>query len=61
MPLGPQDIGDSRATGYLLRKTVNREQNQPQRKKFIAVNRDERNCRSEDCFDIRHEDIEFGV
>ena len=31
------------------------------RKKFFAVNKDERSWRSEECFDIRHGDAEFGV
>ena len=28
--------------GYLLRKTANRERNQPRRKKFVAVKKDEK-------------------
>jgi hypothetical protein len=28
--------------GYMLRKDVDREWNQPRRKKFVAVNKDER-------------------
>ena len=28
--------------GYLLRKAANREWNQPRRKKFVAVNKDEK-------------------
>jgi hypothetical protein len=30
-----------RATGYMLRKAANREWNQPRRKQFVAVNKDE--------------------
>ena len=32
----------SRFQGYLLRKAANREWNQPRRKKFVAVNKDEK-------------------
>jgi hypothetical protein len=47
---------------YLLRKAGNRKWNQPRRKKFVAVNKDEkRSWRSEDCFDTRHGDAESGV
>ena len=38
----PKDVRDARAVGYLLRKAANREWNQPKRKKFVAVNKDER-------------------
>ena len=37
----PQDIQDARAVRYLVRKTANREGNQPRKKKFVAVNKDE--------------------
>jgi hypothetical protein len=40
LPWRPQDI--SRAAGYLLRKSANREWNQPKRKKSVAVSKDER-------------------
>jgi hypothetical protein len=47
--------------GYLLRKAANREWKQPRRKKFVAVNKvEKRSWRSEDHFDIRHGDAEFG-
>ena len=36
---------DFRAVRYLLRKTANREWNQPKRKKFVAVNKGERSWR----------------
>ena len=57
----PQNIEDDRAMGYLPRKVANREWNQPKRKKCAAVNKAERIWRPEMCFDIRHEDSEFGV
>ena len=38
----PQHVKDARVLGYLLRKTDNREWNQPRRKKFVAVNKDEK-------------------
>jgi hypothetical protein len=54
LPRRPQDLGDARDMGYLLRKAANREWNQPRRKKFVAVNKDEKGVgRSEECFDIR--------
>ena len=42
LPWIPQDIQDATAMGYLRRKTANREWNQPRRKKFVAVNKDEK-------------------
>lgn len=44
-----------------MKKTVNREWNQPKRKKVVAVNKDEKSWRSEEHFDIRYGDAEFGV
>jgi hypothetical protein len=44
----PQDVWDTRALGYLLKKAGNWEWNQPRRKKFVTVNK------GEDHFDIRH-------
>jgi hypothetical protein len=38
----PQDIQDARAMGYLLRKPANREWNQPRKKNFTTVNKDEK-------------------
>ena len=38
----PQCIEDTRAMGYMLRKAANREWNQPRRKQFVAVNKDEK-------------------
>lgn len=56
-----QDIGDSRAVGYLLKRAAKREWNQPKRKKCVAVNKAKRSWRSEECFDISYGDAEFGV
>ena len=39
---GPQDVIDAGATGCLPRKAANREWNQLTRKKFVAVNKDEK-------------------
>jgi hypothetical protein len=41
LPWRPQDVQDANALGYLLRKTTNREWNQ-HRRKFVAVNKDEK-------------------
>ena len=57
----PQDVGDARVVGYLLRKAANREWNQPKREKCVAVNKAEMGWRSEEDLDIRHRDAEFGV
>ena len=61
LPWRLKDVKDARAMGYMLRKAANREWNQPRRKQFVAVNKDEKEWRSEDCFDISHGDAEFGV
>jgi hypothetical protein len=42
VPWRPQDVGDARTMGHLLRKAAIREWNQPSRKKFVAVNKDEK-------------------
>ena len=42
LPWRLKDVKDARAMGYLLRKAANREWNQPRRKKFVAVNKDEK-------------------
>jgi hypothetical protein len=42
LPWRPQDVRDARAVVYLLRKATNREWNQPKRKKFVAVNKSEK-------------------
>ena len=40
--------------GYLLKKAANKEWNQPEREKCVAVNKGERSWRSEEIFDIKH-------
>jgi hypothetical protein len=42
LPWRLQVVRDARGIGYLRRKAVNREWDQPKRKKFVVVNRDER-------------------
>ena len=42
LPWRPNDVKDARALGYLPRKAANREWNQPRRKQFVAVNKDEK-------------------
>jgi hypothetical protein len=42
LPWRLQDVREARAMGNLLRKAVNREWNQPMRKKFVAVNKDKK-------------------
>ena len=58
LPRRPQD---ARVLGYLPRRAVTREWNQPRREKRVAVNRAEKSWISEECFDIRHGDVEFKV
>ena len=38
----PQDVKNARATGCLPKKADNRKWNQPRRKKFLAINKDEK-------------------
>jgi hypothetical protein len=57
----PQDVGGARVLGRLLRKAANQIWNQPKREKCVAVNKTERNLRSEEYFDNRHGNEEFGV
>jgi hypothetical protein len=42
LPWRPQDVSDAKAMRYLLRKAANREWNQLRKKKFVAVNKDEK-------------------
>ena len=42
LPWRLKDVKDARAMGYMLRKAFNREWNQPRRKQFVAVNKDEK-------------------
>ena len=41
LPWRLNNVKDARAMGYTLRKAANREWNQPRRKQFVAVNKDE--------------------
>ena len=48
LPWRPQDVGDARASGFLLRRTISpRERRMLQSTKLKGV-------RDEECFDIRH-------
>jgi hypothetical protein len=42
LPWRLKDVKDARAIGYMLRKAAKREWNQPRRKQFVAVNKDEK-------------------
>lgn len=61
LPWKPKGVRDARAVGYLLWKAANRKWNQPKIKKCVTVNKADRSWRSEDCFDGRPGDAEFGV
>ena len=47
--------------GYLLRKIAKKEWNQNKRKKHVPVNKAERYWKTEEHFEIRHGDAEFGI
>ena len=59
LPWRHQDVKNARDMGNLPRNIFNREWIQPKRKKCVIVNKYERSCRSEECFDIRHRDAAF--
>jgi hypothetical protein len=61
LPWRLKDVKDARAMGYMLRKAANREWNQPSRKQLLQSTKMKEERRSEDCFDISHGDVEFGV
>jgi hypothetical protein len=42
LPWRLKDVKDTRVMGYMLRKAANREWNQPRRKQFVSVNKDEK-------------------
>jgi hypothetical protein len=42
LPWRLKAVKDDRAMGYMLRKATNREWNQPRRKQFVAINKDEK-------------------
>ena len=52
-----QDVGDVRVMEYLLRKATNKEWNQPKKENCIAASKTKRSWRSEECFDIKHEEF----
>ena len=58
LPRRPQDAGNAGAMGSLPVKAGNRVWNQPKRKRSNIA---DRAWRSEEHFDIRHGDAEFGV
>ena len=42
LPWRLKDVKDARAMDYLLRKAANKEWNQPKKKQFVAVNKEEK-------------------
>lgn len=50
----PQNVGDARVTEYLPGKATSR-------REYVEDNKAERSWRSEEHFDIRQGDAEFGV
>ena len=57
----PQDVRDARVMGQLPRRAADWVWSQPKRKKDVPVKKAERTWRSEEHFDIRHGDAEFGI
>lgn len=55
----PQDVEDARVVRYMPRRVANRVWNHMRER--ISVNKAERSWGSEEHFDIRDEDAEFGV
>ena len=62
-PWRSQEVRDARTVEYLLKRAANRERNQLKRNKvcYIQVDRAERSWRTEESFDIKHGDAEFGL
>ena len=52
---------DARAVGYLMRKAASGSETSPGKEVCSCQQRWKRSWRSEDCFDIYHEDAKFGV
>jgi hypothetical protein len=47
--------------GKLVEESYSWEWNKPKKKKCVAVNKTERNWTSEECFNITHQNADFGV
>jgi hypothetical protein len=60
LPWRPQDVQDARALGYLLRKAANGEWNQPMRKKFVAINKDEKGVGDLKTSNMEMQSLEFS-
>jgi hypothetical protein len=61
LPWRLQDVRDARAVSYLLRKVANKEWNHSRKRSLLQSTKMKRSWRSEDSFDIRYGDVEFGV
>jgi hypothetical protein len=61
LPWIPHSDEDAEVMGYLPRKAANKKWNQPKRKKFVAVNKDEsiRNLQSSLALDMEMQSLEF--
>jgi hypothetical protein len=46
LPWRLKDVKDARAIRYMLRKAANREWNQPRRKQFVVVSKDEKGMKT---------------
>ena len=56
-----QVVGDDKVIGYPPKKSFNWRGKQPEREKYVSVNKADRRRRSKEWFDITHRDAEFGV
>ena len=61
LPWRPQNVGDARAMGYLLRGAANKELNQPKRIKYMVLTKAGRSWISEKHSDKQHGNAEFGI
>jgi hypothetical protein len=62
LPRRSQNVQEARAAGYQLTKAANSEWNQPRKKNFVAVEKEEKGVEDlKTCFDIRSGDAEFRV
>jgi hypothetical protein len=61
LPWSSQDVRDARVMRHLPRKVPSKEWNHLKKKKFVAVNKNERSWRSEEHFYIKDGNTKFGV
>ena len=60
LPWRLKDVKDARAMGYMLKKAANREWNQPRRKQFVALNKDEKGVETTLTSAMEMQSLEFA-